>query len=405
MRVLVADKFPEQFLSEIGKLGYQCDYRPDLKGAELRGALAGVQVLLVRSTQIGARTIDAAADLGWIIRAGAGHNTIDCQAAACRAIWVSNVPRQNAIAVAELTMGLILAIDRRIPDNVITIRQREWDKKEFSKARGLHGRTLGIVGMGQIGFEVAIRARAFGLKILAVEKPRTFEADDQMRNLGVETLPRLEDLFAASDIVSLHTPCSPETVGLVSADLLAQMRPGAWLINTARAELVDEAALLEAVDRQNLWVGIDVFSDEPESTAEIWDSKLVSHPRVYATHHIGASTRQAQHAIAAEVVRMLADYSRGGRVRNVVNLGTLPPTGIYLTIRHIDRVGVLSGVLMAIKSSGLNVQHMTNRVFSGAGTAVAVVQMQGKATDALISELESLPNILGVTSHQSGDTG
>ena len=405
MRVLVADKFPEQFLPEIEKIGYQCDLRPDLKDAELRAALSGVQVLLVRSTQIEAETIDAAADLGWIIRAGAGYNTIDCQAASRRAIWVSNVPRQNAVAVAELTMGLILAIDRRIPDNVIAIRQEEWKKREFSRARGLYGRTLGIVGMGQIGFEVAVRARAFGLKLLAVEKPRTFEVIDQMRNLGVETLPRLEDLFAASDIVSLHTPCAPETIGLVSSDLLAQMKPGAWLINTARAELVDEAALLEAVNRQDLWVGIDVFSDEPGWGSETWDSKLASHPRVYATHHIGASTRQAQHAIAAEVVRMLADYARRGRVRNEVNLGTLPPTGTYLTIRHIDRVGVLSGVLTAIKLSGLNVQYMTNRVFSGAGTAVAVVQVQGGVSDLLISELESLPNVMGITSHQSRGTG
>lgn len=400
MRVLLADNFPEQFLPEIRKLGYECLFRPELGGAELAGALGGVHVLLVRSTPVPAEAIDAASDLGWIIRAGAGYNTIDCQAAARQAIWVSNVPRRNAIAVAELAMGLMLAIDRRIPDNVTAIRQNEWRKREFSKARGLHGRTLGIVGMGQIGFEVARRARAFGLKLLTVEKPRTFEALDEMRKLGVGTVPRLDELFAVSDIVSLHTPCTPETSGMVSADLLAQMRPGAWLINTARAELVDEEALLEAVDRQDLWVGIDVFSGESVAASGSGQSKLASHPRVYVTHHIGAATRQAQHAIAAEVVKMLADYAEG-RVRNVVNLGTLPPTGTFLTIRHIDQVGVLSGVLISIKSSGLNVQHMTNQVFYGAGTAVAVVQVQGEVSDTMVAELEGLPYIVGVTAHQS----
>lgn len=401
MRVLLADTFPEQFLPEMERLGFECESRPELSGAALGEALGGVQVLLVRSTPVTAEAIDAADELAWIIRAGAGYNTIDCQAASRRAIWVSNVPRQNAIAVAELAMGLMLAVDRRIPDNVTAIRQNEWRKGEFSRARGLHGRTLGIVGMGQIGFEVAKRARAFGLKLVTVEKPRTFEALDRMRKLGVGTVSGLEELFSVSDIVSLHTPSTPQTTGMVSADLLARMKPGAWLINTARADLVDEEALLEAVDRQDLWVGIDVFSGEGDAASGAGDSKLASHPHVYITHHIGASTRQAQHAIAAEVVRMLADFAQG-KVRNVVNLGALSPAGTYLTIRHIDRVGVLSGVLTSIKSSGLNVQHMTNQVFSGAGTAVAVVQVQGEVSDAMVAELEGLPYILGVTAYPRG---
>lgn len=400
MRVLLADDFPEQFLPEMEKLGFECLFRPDLGGSELPGALDGIQILLVRSTRVTAEAIDAADDLAWIIRAGAGYNTIDWEAAARRAIWVSNVPRQNAIAVAELAIGLMLAVDRRIPDNVTAIRHNEWRKREFSGARGLHGRTLGIVGMGQIGFEVAKRARSFGLKLLTVHKPRTFEAQDRMRKLGVGTVSGLEELFSVSDIVSLHTPCTPQTTGMVSADLLARMKPGAWLINTARAELVDEDALLAAIDRQDLWVGIDVFSGEAAVASGSGDSKLASHPRVYVTHHIGASTRQAQHAIAAEVVRMMADFAQG-RVRNVVNLGEISPAGTYLTIRHIDRVGVLSGVLTSIKSSGLNVQHMTNQVFSGADTAVAVVQVQGEVSDAMVSELERLPYILGVTAYPS----
>lgn len=398
MHILLADRFPQEFLPEIEKLGYQCHLRPKLREESLRAALPGMQVLLVRSTGISDDILEGATDLGWIIRAGAGYNTIDCEAAARRAIWVSNVPGRNSIAVAELTMGLILALDRRIPDNVIAIRRQEWWKKEFSQARGLLGKTLGIVGMGRIGIEVARRAHGFGLRLLAVERTRSLEMRDQMDELGVTSVSRLEDLFTASDIVSLHVPATPATAGMVSTDLLSRMKPGSFLINTARSTLVDEPALLAALDHQDLWVGVDVFSDEPSSASDTWDSPLTRHPRVYTTHHIGASTRQAQDAIASEVVHMLADYARG-QVRNVVNLGAAPPIGTFLTIRHSDQVGVLSAVLTAIRSLGLNVQNMSNQVFAGAGSAVALIQVQGDIPSRLISDLRQLPHIIGVAAH------
>ena len=400
MQVLIADRFPEKFLLEMEKLGYEYQFRPDLMGSSLREALSGVQVLLVRSTEISARTIEAAPDLGWIIRAGAGYNTIDCEAAARRAIWVSNVPGRNSIAVAELTMGLILALDRRIPDNVIAIRQKRWMKKEFSQAQGLYGKTLGVVGMGRVGIEVARRALGFGLKILALQKSRSLKMRPQMEELGVIFVSRLEDLFKKSDIVSLHVPATRHTTAMVSTDLLSLMKPGSFLINTSRPAVVDEPALLAALDRQDLWVGIDVFSDEPASVSGNWDSALVSHPRVYTTHHIGASTQQAQDSIAAEVVRMLENYALG-QISNVVNIGVLPLTGTLLTIRHRDKVGVLSGVLNAMRSLGLNVQHMTNQVFSGAGTAAAVIQVKGETPENMVAVLENLPHILGVTTQRS----
>ncbi len=401
MQVLIADRFPQNFLPEIEKLGYKCHLRPDIGEAALREALPGMQVLLVRSTRISDSTLEGATDLSWIIRAGAGYNTIDCEATARRAIWVSNVPGRNSIAVAELTIGLILALDRRIPDNVIAIRQRQWQKKEFSKARGLLGKTLGIVGMGRIGIEVARRAHGFGLRLLAVEKTRTLQMRDQMDELGVTSVSRLEELFEISDIITLHVPASPATTGMVSRDLLSRMKPGSFLINTARSSLVDERALLSVLDHQDLWVGMDVFADEPASASEAWDSRLAMHPQVYTTHHIGASTRQAQDAIASEVVHMLADYARG-QVRNVVNLGAVAPRGTFLTIRHEDRVGVLSAVLTSLRSLGLNVQNMSNQVFSGAGSAVALIQVQGDFPDNLVSDLKSLPHVIGVAAHHSG---
>ncbi len=402
MELLMADSFPEHFLPEIERLGYRCHLQPDLRDESLKAALPGKQVLLVRSTKVSADTLVGATDLGWIIRAGAGYNNIDCEAAARKAIWVSNVPGRNSIAVAELTIGLILALDRRIPDNVISIRRNQWRKKEFSKARGILGKTLGIVGMGRIGIEVARRAHGFGLKLLAVERVRSLEMREQMDELGVTSVACLEDLFSMSDIITLHVPALPATTGLVSADLLSLMKPGSFLINTSRSTVVDEEALLEALDRRDLRVAVDVFSDEPSSASDAWSSRLASHPRVYATHHIGASTRQAQDSIASGVVAMLADYARG-EVRNVVNLRPAPPSGTFLTIRHFDRVGVLSAVLTAIRSLGLNVQNMSNQVFAGAGSAVALIQVQGEASPELIASLQSLPHVMGVAAHHSED--
>ena len=170
MQILIADKFPESGLAHLESQGHDVDFQPDLTGDDLPGAVAQAEVLIVRSTKVSAATIEAAPSLALIVRAGAGTNTIDKQAAADHAVYVSNVPGRNAIAVAELTLGLILAIDRRIPDNVADLRTSTWNKATYSKGTGLLGRSLGIVGVGAIGLAVATRAASFGLELHAVEK-------------------------------------------------------------------------------------------------------------------------------------------------------------------------------------------------------------------------------------------
>ena len=238
--------------------------------------------------------------LALVIRAGAGTNTIDTGAAAARGVLVANLPGRNAVAVAELTMGLLLAVDRRIVDCTVDLRSGRWNKKTYGAARGLYGSTMGILGLGSIGLEVAQRARAFGMDVLALAKPdRSEQVLARVEDLHIGMVESLSELLPACDVVSLHLPSSPATAGLVDRSFLGQMRPGAILLNTSRGELVDEDALLDALEEQDLRAGLDVYADEPGSGSAEWTSRLAQHPRVVGTHHIGASTQQAQDAIAA----------------------------------------------------------------------------------------------------------
>jgi D-3-phosphoglycerate dehydrogenase / 2-oxoglutarate reductase len=240
------------------------------------------------------------------------------------------VPGRNAVAVAELTIGLILALDRRIADNVADARQGRWAKSSYTKADGLFGRTLGIVGLGSIGLAVAERAAGFGMRIGCLDRPdRSRATRDRLTELDVVCYSSLPKLLAASDVVSLHVPSSPATKNLVDADFLAAMNPGAILVNTSRGDVVDEAAL----DAGHVRAGLDVFADEPGSGTAEWDSPLAKHPQVVATHHIGASTEQAQTAIAAGVVDIV-DAFAAGEARNCVNLAPRGLGSATLAVRH-----------------------------------------------------------------------
>jgi len=299
VRILVADKLPEQTLHDLEAQGHECDMEPGLGSDDLPGLIGGYDVLVVRSTKVPRAVFQAADRLVLVIRAGAGTNTIDTDAAAERAVFVSNVPGRNAAAVAELTMGLLLAVDRRIADNVADLREGRWDKKTYGKAEGLLGSTMGILGLGSIGFLVAERAAAFGINLQSVAREgRSAAAVARAEELGITMCGSVDELVASSDIVSLHVPASAETKHLVDEAFLARMRPGAILLNTSRGDVVDEAALLTALDEGRVRAGLDVFDDEPGSGHADWDSPLAKHPGVVATHHIGASTSQAQRAIA-----------------------------------------------------------------------------------------------------------
>src|SRR2546421_11832801 len=303
MRVLIADKFEQSGRDSLDAAGCEFSYQPDVKDDSLVEAIRQYQpdAIVVRSTKVTEPMLDAG-PLKLIVRAGAGYNTIDVAAASRRGIYVSNCPGKNSVAVAELAFALILALDRRIADNVIALRRGEWNKKEFSRARGLYGRTLGLIGVGKIGQEMFPRARAFGMPVVAWSRSLTPE---RAAMLGVEYKTTPQEVARAADIVSVHLALKPETKLFIGADTFNSMREGAYFINTSRGEVVDQAALVNAFQTRGIRAGLDVYAAEPSAGAGEFADAIAKETNLYGTHHIGASTDHAQEAIAAETVRII----------------------------------------------------------------------------------------------------
>jgi D-3-phosphoglycerate dehydrogenase len=399
VKVLLADHFEQSGLDGLAAAGCEVVYDPALKDEALATALGstGAEVLIVRSTKVTAPMMDAG-HLSLIVRAGAGYNTIDVAHASARGIYVSNCPGKNAIAVAELAFGLMLALDRRIPDNVAALRAGTWNKKEYSQARGLFGRTLGLIGFGSIGQELARRAQAFGLNLVIWSRRFEDQAVWDLSPYGLDTsghasrvsfARRVSDVADRADILSVHVALSPETKGLVNAELLGRLRPGALFINTARAEVVDYDALEAAVRDRGIRVGLDVFRNEPAGGTGTYSDPLVQLPDVYGTHHIGASTEQAQEAIAGETVRIVRAFVETGQVPNVVNLARRTPATHRLVVRHRNRRGVLAHVFDHLRAAQINVQETQNVIFEGAQAAVARINLDGAPDRHTLREIES----------------
>ncbi|MFV1989254.1 MAG: NAD(P)-dependent oxidoreductase [Acidimicrobiales bacterium] len=401
MRILFADALPLEFLARLTTAGHEYEVRPELTAEDLPEAVGGFDALVVRSTKVHAATITAADELELIVRAGAGTNNIDVQAAADAGVAVCNVPGKNAIAVAELTLGLLLSADRHIADGVLALREGRWDKKAFSDARGLYGRQLGIVGLGEIGLAVAGRAKAFGMQVVSVRNPGRSQAmERRIRSIGIRLVDDLDELLASSDVVSLHVPSTDETRAMVDAAFLAKMRDGAVLINTSRGDLLDEDAVLAALDSGRLTVALDVWPDEPTVAKGDFRSPLASHPRVVGTHHIGASTAQAQEAVASGTIDVITAYA-SGEMEFCVNMAERVHDSCTIAVRHLDRVGVLASVLAVLRSNGLNVGQMRNQIFQGSNAAVATIDIYGQLTDGAIEDIAALDNVIGVSADKS----
>jgi D-3-phosphoglycerate dehydrogenase / 2-oxoglutarate reductase len=396
MKVLVADKFEEVGVAELQAHGFAVDLRPGLSGDALVAALASADpdVLVVRSTQVPAAAMTATPRLKLVVRAGAGYDTIDVTAASAEGVYVANCPGKNAIAVAELAWGLILSCDRRIPDQTADLRQGRWNKKEFGVARGLFGRTLGVLGLGPIGLAVIERARAFGMPVIAWSRSLTHE---RARELGVERADTPLELAAKSDVVSIHVAGGADTRKLVSRDFIDHMKPGATLINTSRGSVVDEEALRWGIAERKLRAGLDVFEGEPKAATGEFDSAVAREDRVYGTHHIGASTDQAQTAIALEAVRIIRHFRSTGEVLHCVNRAVKSPATCLLTVRHRNRPGVLAQVFQVLSEARINVEEMENVIYAGALAASARIQLDTSPSETDLDRIRrSCDEILSV---------
>ncbi len=313
IRIFVSDDVSESGLAPLRNAGIEVEKRTGLSRSELAGALKDYDGLIVRSeTKVTADLLDEATSLRVIGRAGVGVDNIDVPAATIRGVVVMNAPDGNTITTAEHTIALLISLARSIPQANSSLKSGRWERKKFIGVE-LQGKTLGIVGLGRIGRVVASRARALGMQIVAFDP---FIAPEQARDLEIELVP-LDDVYARADFLTVHTPLTAETRGLIDREVLGKMKHGARLINCARGGLVDEDALYEALTNGSIaGAALDVFSEEPPPA----DHRLLQLDQVIATPHLGASTTEAQEGVAFTVAEQMRDFLLTGALRGAVNV-------------------------------------------------------------------------------------
>ena len=343
MKIVVADDLPASALDVLRADGWEVDARAGRAPDQLAADLADADALVVRSaTKVTSALIGAAPRLRAIARAGTGVDNVDVPAASARGVVVMNAPGANSVSVAELAVGLILALARHVPAADAAMKQGKWEKKKFL-GEEIRDKTLGLAGLGRIGQEVARRASAFGMRII-VHDP--FISEQVAADLGVE-LVSLDDLFGRADYLSLHMPSNEKTRSLVNADRLARAKKGLRIVNTARGDLVDETALADAIEHgQVAGAALDVFKTEPPP-----DPRLQKLPQVVATPHIAASTREGQELVGVETATTLRDFLRDGIIRNAVNFPSVSAEE-FSRLRPFLELGERLGALLAQMNDG-----------------------------------------------------
>lgn len=386
MKVCVADNLPQDAVTELENLGMKVSNLPKLTADELSKGLEDAQVIIVRSTVVTAECIKNSPKLSLIVRAGAGVNNIDMQAASDAGIYVANCPGQNSIAVAELAMGLILSLDRYIADNVSSFRDGNWNKAAYSKADGIFGKTLGIIGTGQIGQELIKRARAFGMPVIAWSRSLTPQKAEKLK---VKRANSIEEVAESCDVLSIHLAQNDQTRGIISKDVLATLKDGAFVINTSRAGVIDEDALFGELSSGRLKAGLDVIGDEPEFKQGEFTSRFQSLNNAYITHHVGASTKQAQLAVANDAVDIVRGYAKEGHVRNWLNHCKQTDAPWQLVVRHFDKPGVIANVMSELKEAKINAQELTNVIFDGKKTACCTIQLDARPSENIMQSIRT----------------
>lgn len=390
MKVLIADKLPEQYVQKLKDHDLEVIFEPKLGENDLPEAAKDVDIIVVRSTVVNEATIMNAQKLNLIIRAGAGYNNIDVAAANKKGVYVANCPGKNAIAVAELAMGLMIALDRQIPDNVADFKAGKWNKAAYSKGKGLYGKTIAIVGLGNIGKEVAIRAKAFGMNVYGKDISR-------IEGVEYKDFSEFDQVLPIADIVSLHLPLTPNTKGLFNDKMFSYMKDGAYFINTSRPGVVDEDALIKAVKEKGIKAGLDVFADEPEQKTGEVKSKLQDVDGIYVTHHIGASTEQAQNAVAEEAVNIIIDFINSGVIAHWVNRAKKTDAHYQLVVKHFDKPGVLASIMDVLRQGDINIEEVENIIFDGGIVATCTMKLKESATDDMLSSIRNNPNVITVS--------
>ncbi|MHB1137657.1 MAG: phosphoglycerate dehydrogenase, partial [Microthrixaceae bacterium] len=350
MRVLVTEKIADGGLQRLRDAGHEVDVREGLSPEELLGAIVGAHALIIRSaTQVTAEVLTAGTDLIAVGRAGIGLDNVDVAAATERGVMVVNAPQSNTLSAAEHTMALLLAQARNVPQASAALKDGRWERSKWTGVE-LSDKTLGIIGLGRIGKLVAQRALAFGMKLVAYDP---FVSEDRARQLSVELLP-LDDLIARADFITLHLAKTPETAGLIGAELLAKAKPSLRVINVARGGIIDEQALADAIREGRVaGAGIDVFATEPCT-----DSPLFDLDSVVVTPHLGASTEEAQDKAGDTIADMVELALAGDFVPYAVNVAAAEASETvrpYLAL--CEQLGRIFGGLCEQCSEGIEIEY------------------------------------------------
>ncbi len=373
MKVLVSDSVAAEAIERLkGVAGMEVDYCPDAKGDELKRRIADAEGLIVRSaTKVTAELIAAAPKLRCIVRAGVGVDTVDVPAASRRGIIVMNTPGGNTLSTAEHTMALLLALSRNVYPACASLKGGKWDRKSFMGTQ-LAGKTIGVIGLGRIGLEVARRCAAFGMAVLGFDP---YVTPDRAKQFGITLAEGLDDLYARSDYVTLHVPMTDDTRGMIGRAQLAKMKDGVRIVNCARGGLVDEAALAEAIRAGKVaGAALDVFESEPPKSRE-----LIDMPQVLCTPHLGASTEEAQISVAVEAAEIITDALLHGRIRNAVNVPAIDPReaealapfvtlarclGVF-HVQFLRRIPTRVAITYAGEAAKLNTRYVTAHLLGG----------------------------------------
>ncbi len=345
-KILVSDDVSDSGLEPLRQAGFDVEKITKLSTSELARRLADYDGLVVRSeTKVTAALLDAAPRLRVVGRAGVGVDNIDVLAATARGVVVMNAPDGNTITTAEHTLALLIALARRLPQANSSLKAGRWERKQFVGTE-LQGKTLGIVGLGRIGRVVANRARAFGMNVVAFDP---FIAPEQARDMQIE-LASLDEVFQRADFLTVHTPLTSETRGIIGRDAFGKMKKGIRIINCARGGLVDEAALLDAInDGTVAGAALDVFEQEPPAP----DHQLLLREEVIVTPHLGASTTEAQEGVAFTVAEQMRDYLLNGALRGAVNVPALGAKELNVLQPYIELAERLGRVQAQLVDSGV----------------------------------------------------
>lgn len=397
MKILIACKLPDAALNELRSLATVAAYEPDIRPEDLPAALDDVGILVVDRRRVGPECIAAASALQMIIRAGTSTANIALDEASLQGVFVTNCPLKDADAIAELTLGLVVALDRGLIEHAAVTRPGKaapsgpGDARNLPEARGLAGRTIGILGFGAVCRQVARRAQAFDMNVLAWSANMT---SDTQRPGDVEFCYHPRELARRSDVVTVYAPPERVEEPLIGPDFISSLRDGALVVHVGNPRVLDEAALAAALKAGRIRVASDVYSADADAEGGRLRSRLAELPGTIVTQRLASATGQARAAIADEVVRIVRQFLVFGEVVNCVNLMERSPARWQLVLRLKDAVGVMAAIMDAIRADGVNAEEITSRVFTGARAAWCAIALDERPSNETLDTLRSLPGVM-----------